>query len=377
MGKVKRVLIYRLGSLGDTAVALPSLHLVARAFPDAERRLLTNFPVDVKAPPAAAVLGDSGLVSGYFRYAVGTRSVLDLAKLWWQLRRWRPDVLVYLGAARGVESARRDARFLRLCGAKRMVGVPLTEAMQKNLYGQANAGYEYEVTYGDLEPEASRLARNIAELGDARLDDPASWDLLLTSTERNKAREAIGVEVLAEPMIAVSVGTKVQAKDWGRENWRALLAELAAACPGYGLLLAGAAEESEASEFAASGWPAAGGGPVVNLSGKLTPRETAAAISFAKIFVGHDSGPMHLAAAVQVPCVAIFAARNVPRVWFPFGDRHRVVYHPVNCMGCGLETCIVERKKCILSITVDEVVEVVSCQLSAVSKASSKALLGT
>ena len=32
MGKVKRVLIYRLGSLGDTVVALPSLHLVARAF---------------------------------------------------------------------------------------------------------------------------------------------------------------------------------------------------------------------------------------------------------------------------------------------------------------------------------------------------------
>src|ERR1700761_6377627 len=94
---IQRVLVYRLGSLGDTVVALPSLHLVARAFPDAERRLLTNVPVDVKAPPGAAVLGDSGLVSGYFHYAVGTRSLFGLAKLWWQLQRWRPDVLVYLG----------------------------------------------------------------------------------------------------------------------------------------------------------------------------------------------------------------------------------------------------------------------------------------
>ena len=101
MGLAKRVLIYRLGSLGDTLVALPALHLVARAFPDAERRMLTNFPVNVKAPAAAAVLGDSGLVDGYFRYAVGTRSVRELAGLWWQLRRWRPDVLVYLGASRG------------------------------------------------------------------------------------------------------------------------------------------------------------------------------------------------------------------------------------------------------------------------------------
>ena len=62
MGSAKRVLIYRLGSLGDTLVALPALHLVARAFPDAVRRMLTNFPVNVKAPAAAAILGDSRLV---------------------------------------------------------------------------------------------------------------------------------------------------------------------------------------------------------------------------------------------------------------------------------------------------------------------------
>jgi heptosyltransferase III len=356
MGKAKRVLIYRLGSLGDTLVALPALHLVARAFPEAERRLLTNFPVDSKAPPAAAILEHTGLVSGYFRYAVGTRSVVELAKLWWALRRWRPDVLVYLGAARGVESAWRDAKFFKLCGVKRMVGVPVTEAMQKNLYGESIAGYAYDVTYGDQEPEAARLARNVGELGDARLGEAASWDLGLTEVERERAREAIGVEVLALPMIAVSVGTKVQAKDWGRENWRALLGRLAEMYPGHGLLMVGAPEESGASAFAAGGWD----GPMANLCGKLTPRESAAAISNARIFVGHDSGPMHLAAAVQVPCVAIFAARNIPRVWFPFGDRHRVIYHRVDCMGCGLETCIVEKKKCILSITVDEVVRAVA-----------------
>ena len=235
-----------------------------------------------------------------------------------------------------------------------MVGVPVTEAMQLNAFGAETVeGLE------ELEPEASRVARNIAELGDARLDDSASWDLMLTSAEKAKARESVGSGVLALPVIAVSVGTKVQAKDWGRENWRSLLARLAGLYPGFGLMLAGAAEESEASEFAADGWRAAGGGPVVNLCGKLTPRESAAAFALAKIFVGHDSGPMHLAAAVQTPCVAIFAARNIPRVWFPFGRKHRVIYHRVDCMGCGLETCVVERKKCLLSISVEEVVEAV------------------
>ena len=55
-------------------------------------------------------------------------------------------------------------------------------------------------------------------------------------------------------------------------------------------------------------------------------------------------------------CVAIFAARNKPRVWFPYGRQHRVLYHQTDCWGCGLETCIVERKKCLTSITVEEVV---------------------
>ncbi len=73
---------------------------------------------------------------------------------------------------------------------------------------------------------------------------------------------------------------------------------------------------------------------------------------------------MHLAAAVGTPCVAIFAARNIPRVWFPHGARHRVVYHEVDCMGCGLETCIVQRKKCLTSITVAEVAEQVRAALA-------------
>ena len=62
-------------------------------------------------------------------------------------------------------------------------------------------------------------------------------------------------------------------------------------------------------------------------------------------------------------CVAIFAARNVPRQWFPFGERHRVVYHAVECMGCGLETCVTQGKKCLLSIGVEEVVREVEAVL--------------
>ena len=256
-------------------------------------------------------------------------------------------MLVYLGPARGTEAARRDAGFFKVCGITRQVGVPLTEDMQAHRQNESD---------DSLEPEFQRLARNLAELGDARTDSPEAWDLRLTQEEHARAAEALA-PAAERPVLAVSVGTKVQSKDWGRENWRELLGELGERYGDYALALMGAPEESEASEYAAEGWRQATGSDalVVNLCGKLTPRESAACFARAKLFLGHDSGPMHLAATVGTTCVAIFAARNIPRVWYPHGKHHRVVYHKVDCMGCGLETCIVQKKKCLTSISVDEV----------------------
>lgn len=357
--KVKRVLIYRLGSLGDTVVALPALHLVARAFPNAERRMLTNLPVHAKAPAAALVLDGTGLVHGYFLCKAGTRDLRELASLWWWLARWRPPVVVYMAASRGVADARRDTRFFAMCGIRRRIGVPVTESMQHNLQTD---GLQKNGATGAFEPEAARLARNLADLGDGRLDDPASWDLRLSAAEIARAREAFAPAAGA-PVIAVSVGTKVQSKDWGAGNWRGLMEELARSFSGYALVLCGASEEFDASEAAATGWRASSSQPAINLCGMLTPRESAAVLAHAQLFIGHDSGPMHLAAAVQTPCVAIFAARNKPRVWFPYGSAHRVIYHEVSCSGCGLETCVVEKKKCILSISVAEVLDEVRALL--------------
>ena len=165
--------------------------------------------------------------------------------------------------------------------------------------------------------------------------------------------------------MAVSLGTKVPVNEWQPERWRELLARIAERYPGHALAMTGAAGDAEASEFVAAGWREGtakvhGGAdartsPLINLCGVLSPRESAAVFARADVFLGHDSGPMHLAAAVQTPCVAIFSGRGKPRVWFPYGFKHRVLYHSVDCGGCHLNTCTVERKKCIYSITVDEV----------------------
>lgn len=337
---VKRVLIYRLGSLGDTVVALPALHLVERAFPEARRLLLTNMPTHSNAPAAYAVLEGSGLVHGYMDYPWKTRSLWQLARLWWRIVRFRPQVVVYLMGRRGEHSLRRDAAFFRLCGAREVIGLPKGN-LEEPLYSAETKLWEHE---------GARLARTLrSRLGDIDIGDPASWDLGLTEAEKRKAGEVLS-PLSGLPFIACGPGTKMQAKDWGQENWRALLTRLAVEAPEHALVLVGAQQDAAAGEYAAAAWR----GPQVNLCGKLTPRETAAVLLRAELFLGPDSGPMHLAAAYGVPCAIVYASRSRRGHWFPIGKGHQVVYHEVECSLCNLEICIENRKKCITSVSIDE-----------------------
>lgn len=342
---VRRVLIYRLGSLGDTVVALPSFHLIERKFPNAERWLLTNFPIHAKAPASAAVLGDSGLVHGYMRYTVGTRSPRELLRLAREIRSFKPDVLVYLMPVRPVRHITRDTWYFRLaCGVRRIVGVP----------GSVELTNRFDSSTGLYESEASRLARSLAALGDAHVDSVANWDPRLSSAESETAERALA-SVAGRPLIVCSPGCKMQANDWEPHNWRALLDRLWSKYPSYALVLTGAKEDRPVCEAVSAGWA----GAKVNLAGSLTPRESAAVFRHAAVFLGPDSGPKSLASSVGTPCVCVFSARGLPGKWFPIGERNIVIYHEPECHGCGLETCIAEKKKCILSITVEEVEQAV------------------
>ena len=348
---IRKVLIYRLGSLGDTVVALPCFHLVERVFPQAERVLLTNFPVHAKAPPAAAVLGDSGLVHGYMRYTVGTRRMDELLRLTWQIGRFRPDVLVYLMPARSPKQVGRDRWFFRLAGVRRMVGLP----------GEEELKHRFDPATGLYEAEADRLARGLAALGDAHPEDLANWDLRLTAAELEIATRVLG-PLAGRPLLVCAPGCKMQANDWEQENWRALVGRLHNRYPEYGLVMAGAREDAAVCEFAAQDW----GGAKVNLAGRLTPRESAAVFRHAAVFVGPDSGPKHLAASVGVACACVFGARELPGVWFPPGKRNQIVFHQPKCFGCGLETCIEMEKKCIRSVTVAEMEQAIGRVLDGV-----------
>jgi len=334
---VRKILVYRLGSLGDTVVALPAIQLVSRAFEEAQLTLLTNKPIATKAAPVESVVGD-GVFAEVLDYPIGTRNPLRLAALAAQLRSRKFDLVVNLCEARTRLKTARDRCFFRLSGIRDLRGFP------KN-------GEDFEPavdpTTGLYESETKRLLRRIATLGSVSLEDPTAWDLRLTDSEKTAGQTVLPSG--SNPILALGVGTKMQSKDWEEGNWVALTKQLSQALPGWRLAAVGSVDERRRADGCLAVWS----GPKTNLCGTLSPRETAAVLEQATLFIGHDSGPMHLASAVGAPCVAIFSARNLPGQWFPARSGHKIIYHKTDCFGCNLETCITQKKRCILSITVD------------------------
>ncbi len=306
-----RILIHRPGSLGDTVVALPCFHLIRRVFPDSELRVLTNTPVTDSAPPLFSVLDGSGLVDGYFEYPVSLRDTRRLWNLAADIRLWRPSIAIYLVPRQHRREVLRDGAFLLACGVRRIVGLPLTRDLIE-VRSRPDGLYERE---------AERLARCLAPLGSADIYKPANWDLNLTSQEQEGAQRVVAESIGRAPYIALCIGTKQSAKDWGLAHWLTLVGRLQEIYR-HKMVFIGAAADFTLSDAIARNWPTR----CINLCGALPVRQSAALISAAALFIGNDSGPMHLAAATGTPLVAVFSNLARPGVWFPPGEQIRVLY---------------------------------------------------
>jgi heptosyltransferase I len=96
--------------------------------------------------------------------------------------------------------------------------------------------------------------------------------------------------------------------------------------------------------------------PSASVAGETTLRELAALYKMASVLLTTDSGPMHLAAAVGTPVVALFGPTSPERTG-PYGDRHIVIRHGLPCSPCFRKTC--ETLECMKTISVDEVFQAV------------------
>jgi ADP-heptose:LPS heptosyltransferase len=351
MVNFKVLIIFRIGSLGDTMVAVPSFKLIRQKYANYKIVLLTNTPVknSVKAASSYQILNGSGLVDDYIEYPHASNNFLKLITVANEIRNMKPSMLIYLMPPRSFRQRLRDFIFFLYAGITNFCGLWIDESLNKNVFNQSAGLYE---------SEASRLLRAVGFDSENICKD--LFSINVSENEYLTAKKFVQEDNQKSDFISLSVGSKVDVKDWGEENWIVFINELAKVATGFKLLFIGSSDESLRCEKLLSFWPYGG----VNLCGLLTPRLSAAALSMSKLFVGHDSGPMHLASSMGIPTVAIFASRAQKGVWFPFDNENNVLYTDISCSGCELEVCEIRAKQCINLIQPIDVLNKVKSILS-------------
>jgi ADP-heptose:LPS heptosyltransferase len=331
----QRIGILRTGSMGDHLIAVPIYRRLRETHRGDQLVLITNVPKrgNPKLVSPVSFLPTT-LFDEWHDYPVGSdlAAVLATYRLF---RRLRLDRLVYLMPVRTPRQLLRDRLFFRLARVP-VVGLP-RHARSHNLPIEPDSLV--------VEHEMRRLTRLTG------LDvhaTPRDVSLELTPAEHAEAAERFGA---GGATLVVCIGTKIDVNHWGLDRWEALVAELATLPELARLVLIGAADEFADSERLRQLWP----GESHNFCGQLTPRQSAAVLARASLYVGHDSGPMHLAASVDVPIVAIFSSRNPPGMWYPLSSRMRVHYTYIACRGCYKERCDDLHKECIRGIRVGDV----------------------
>jgi heptosyltransferase-2 len=137
------------------------------------------------------------------------------------------------------------------------------------------------------------------------------------------------------------------AKRWLPERFAAVADTLAQR--GARIALVGGAAERPIGEAIAAQMRA----PARVLCGETTVPELVGVLARLRLLVTNDSGPMHLAAALGVPVVAVFGPTDW-RETHPVGDGHSIVREPVYCSPCGLRECPIDHR-CMRRVTVDRV----------------------
>ncbi len=358
MASPGRILVFRVGQLGDTLVSLPALWTIRERHPDSGIVLLTDNHPGRDYVSSWEILERTGIFSSVATYDAnvsmwsGWPGRLRLAL---QIRRLQPERLYYLAPARRtIAQIRRDAFFFRtLCGIKDVIGMPESESviMPRDAHGKPER----------LEAEYDRLFRLAGGTGPAsRFDIPiserekASIDLIWRDHKLNSSGE----------VIAMAPGAKYQAKRWPADRYLLLGKQLLAAVPDSSILLVGGREDSNVCAEVNRGL----GSRAVYLAGRLTVLESGELLRRCSLYVGNDSGPMHLAAISGTPCVALFSARDNPGIWEPFGDNHIILRRDVPCAGCLLTECEENALRCLTEIGVEDVLQACVSLLSAQRK---------
>jgi len=322
------VLLFKPGAIGDMLQLSPVVRAIKERLPEARIALMTGDAASAELY-AHNPLVDEILV---FDRKGEHRSWRAFLKLWAEVRRRRFDLVVNYQRSnlKGwlLTSAALPCRLVVYRKARSRV----VHAVENHLEAVAPLG---------IDPRAA----------DRRLELPLGAEAVRWAGELLEREGLAG-----RPAAALVLGASHPVNRWPAGRFAELAGRLDAEL-GVASILVGGPQDRELADAVTA---APGGARVVDLAGRASLQQTGAMLARCAVAVSGDTGPMHMAAAVGTPVVALFGAADPARTG-PVGEGHRVLQaREVPCVPCRSRVCRhTPYLECMERITVDAVFEAV------------------
>jgi heptosyltransferase-2 len=322
-----KILIRATNWVGDAIMALPALRAVRSRFPEAE--------ITILARPYVAAIYKNQQVCDCMMFVEDTRDTVS------ELRSHKFDTALLL------QNAFQAAWFAWRAGIPERIGYArdarsllLTKAVHVPKPGEIPVHEQYyylellrRAGWLDSLPSESFIKLNVPEEARQR----ASEFLLSTGVRSDSFRIAVGA--------GASYGS---AKCWPPDRFAELANRLQTQAHAD-VILFGTPAEAAVSSAIAAGMSY----PPIDLTGKTSIKDLPALLSQCHLFIGNDSGAMHVAAAVGLPVVAVFGPTD-PFGTAPVTPRCSIVQEKPYCSPCFLRRCPTDHR-CMTRVTPDAV----------------------
>jgi heptosyltransferase-3 len=325
---MRSVLIIKLRYIGDVLLATPTVRAIKAARPDVRVTMMVNRGTEdvLSGNPDIdeLVVLDKGAPAAQWRLIAG-------------LRRRRFDTVIDL------TDGDRSAFLSWISGAPVRIGFNDEHRWRGQCYTQV------------IQPVPGmghRIDRDLEVLKPINIQAGSKdLQLWLTPEEEDSADQLLdqlGVQ-RSQSIVMLQPGARYWFKAWPPERF-AELADRLMSQYGYQVLIGGSDQDidlaQQIQQMAKS--------RLIIMAGRTTIKQFAAIAKKSALFIGSDSGAMHIASAVGTPVVALFGPSS-PREWGPRGGPVEVLYKELDCRSCFHPTCTRGEQNCMRLITIDEV----------------------
>ena len=340
--RAARVLVVKLDHVGDVILATAAIRALQEARP--------HDPIDVLIAPGSSVALEGNPCVGRILFYDSPRYRRARGRASGERGPLRAIRDVARGGYSTIVELRGDWWTLLLpflAGASRRVdrgSVRLGDWIARRLSGARRALRPIHEVQTNLE-----IVRPL--LGGGAPDRPAIEIFTADSSRESMGRklEAAGVDLRA-PIVCIHPGAAWRPRAWRPERFAAV-ADWIQEHYHAQILFVGSSEERD---IEAAVRARAKGRRAFWLAGELTWQELAALLERARLFIGNEGGPAHVAAANRVPSVVLSGPQE-PGRFDPWSDLSVVLHHRVHCCPCRQDVCVHPENPCVNLIELEEV----------------------